>query len=86
MLSAKRAGTRPKRVQPTDEPGPHDGDGALRRSRGGRTSGKRVTMTDVARGAGCSQSTVSVVLNNTPGIRISKDTRDRVLRTATHLG
>ena len=34
----------------------------------------------------CSQSTVSVVLNNTPGIRISKDTRDRVLKTATQLG
>jgi LacI family transcriptional regulator len=29
---------------------------------------------------------VSVVLNNTPGIRISKDTRDRVLKTATQLG
>jgi LacI family transcriptional regulator len=86
MLSAKRAGTRPKRLEPAAEPGPHGGEGpALRRSRG-RTSGKRVTMTDVARGAGCSQSTVSVVLNNTPGIRISKDTRDRVLKTATQLG
>jgi LacI family transcriptional regulator len=86
MLSAKRAGTRAKRVEPAAEPGPRDGEGpALRRTRG-RTSGKRVTMTDVARGAGCSQSTVSVVLNNTPGIRISRDTRDRVLKTATQLG
>ena len=84
MLSAKRAGTRPKRVETAAEPAVQDGP-ALRRSRG-RAPGKRVTMTDVARGAGCSQSTVSVVLNNTPGIRISKDTRDRVLKTATQLG
>jgi len=51
-----------------------------------RGSGKRVTMTDVARLAGCSQSTVSVVLNNTPGIRISRATRDRVIETAKQLG
>ena len=47
---------------------------------GNRSAGKRVTMTDVARLAGCSQSTVSVVLNNTPGIRISRETRQRVIR------
>src|SRR5438876_1228002 len=29
----------------------------------------RVTMTDIARAAGCSQATVSFVLNNSPGIR-----------------
>ncbi len=51
-----------------------------------RVNGKRVTMTDVARLAGCSQSTVSVVLNNTPGIRISKETRDRVITSAKKLG
>ncbi len=51
-----------------------------------RASGKRVTMTDVARLAGCSQSTVSVVLNSTPGIRISKSTRERVLKGAEQLG
>jgi LacI family transcriptional regulator len=51
-----------------------------------RAGGKRVTMTDVARLAGCSQSTVSVVLNNTPGIRISKDTRERVIKGAEQLG
>ena len=47
---------------------------------------KRVTMTDVARAAGCSQSTVSVVLNNTPGIRISAETRNRVLSATEELG
>lgn len=54
----------------------------------GRTGppGKRVTMTDVARLAACSQSTVSVVLNNTPGIRISKATRERVIEGARELG
>jgi LacI family transcriptional regulator len=43
-------------------------------------------MTDVARLAGCSQSTVSVVLNGTPGIRISRATRARVLEAARELG
>ena len=43
-------------------------------------------MTDVARLAACSQSTVSVVLNNTPGIRISKSTRERVIKVAEQLG
>ncbi len=51
-----------------------------------RGAGKRVTMTDVARLAACSQSTVSVVLNNTPGIRISKTTRERVIKVAEQLG
>ena len=51
-----------------------------------RGAGKRVTMTDVARTAACSQSTVSVVLNNTPGIRISKTTRERVIKVAEQLG
>lgn len=50
------------------------------------TPSKRVTMTDVARMAGCSQSTVSVVLNNTPGIIIGSDTRKRVAKAAKKLG
>lgn len=50
------------------------------------TPSKRVTMTDVARLAGCSQSTVSVVLNNTPGILIAKDTRRRVAQAVQQLG
>jgi LacI family transcriptional regulator len=58
---------------------------AARRS-ASRPAGKRVTMTDVARLAACSQSTVSVVLNNTPGIRISKATRERVIKVAEELG
>src|ERR1700692_1499350 len=52
---------------------------------GGRSGWKRVTMTDVARLAACSQSTVSVVLNNTPGIRISRTTRERVIKAAEDL-
>lgn len=47
---------------------------------------KRVTMTDVAQHAGCSQSTVSVVLNGTPGIKISRETRDRVAEAVRALG
>ena len=46
---------------------------------------RRVTMTDVARLAECSQSTVSVVLNNTPGIHISASTRERVFAAARQL-
>lgn len=47
---------------------------------------RRVTMTDVARLAECSQSTVSVVLNNSHGISISATTRDRVFAAAKQLG
>jgi LacI family transcriptional regulator len=47
---------------------------------------KRVTMTDVAQAAGCSQSTVSVVLNGTPGIKISRETRSRVADAVASLG
>jgi LacI family transcriptional regulator len=53
---------------------------------GERRHVKRVTMTDVARAAGCSQSTVSVVLNNTPSIKISAETRNRVLSAIEELG
>lgn len=48
--------------------------------------GKRVTMTDVARHAGCSQSTVSVVLNGTIGVKISRTTRKRVREAVAALG
>jgi hypothetical protein len=44
-------------------------------------AGRRVTMTDIAREAGCSQTTVSIVLNRTEGIKISEQTRQRVLGT-----
>jgi len=56
-----------------------------RRVRGG-VGGRRVTMTDIAREAGCSQATVSFVLNRTAGIKISKQTRDRVIEAARTLG
>lgn len=50
-----------------------------------RTS-KRVTMTDIARLAGCSQATVSFVLNKTPGIKLAAETRERVIEAARSLG
>ena len=52
----------------------------------GRQTTKRVTMMDVAKAAGCSQATVSVVLNNVTDIKISPDLRARVLETARTLG
>jgi LacI family transcriptional regulator len=51
-----------------------------------RRIGKRVTMTDVARLAGCSQATVSVVLNSVADIHISEPTRQRVLAAVRALG
>ncbi|QGQ19273.1 LacI family DNA-binding transcriptional regulator [Cellulomonas sp. JZ18] len=49
-------------------------------------SDDRVTSRDVARAAGVSQSTVSYVLNRTPGQSISDATRERVLSAAAELG
>ncbi len=46
----------------------------------------RVTMKDVARRAGVSQSTVSFVLNGTEDMRISAETRKRVLDSVDALG
>lgn len=43
-------------------------------------------MTDVAIAAGCSQSTVSVILNRTPGFHISEATRQRVAEAVIALG
>ncbi|RVA38035.1 LacI family transcriptional regulator, partial [Mesorhizobium sp. M7A.F.Ca.CA.004.10.1.1] len=43
-------------------------------------------MIDIARAAGCSQATVSFVLNNSPGIKLSQQTRERVIETARTLG
>ena len=46
----------------------------------------RVTSTDVARAARVSRATVSYVLNDVPGQRISDETRERVRRIADELG
>ena len=43
-------------------------------------------MTDVAKAAGVSQSTVSMVLNKVSGARLSAETRSRVLAMAVQLG
>ena len=49
------------------------------------TRGK-ATMTDVARLAGVSQTSVSLILNNTISARISASTRERVIATAREVG
>jgi LacI family transcriptional regulator len=46
----------------------------------------RPTMTDVAKLAGVSQSTVSMVLNNVASARLSSETRSKVLDAALSLG
>ena len=53
---------------------------------GNREQRRRVTMTDVAKAAGCSQATVSFVLNRTAGMKLSPQTRDRVIEAARTLG
>jgi LacI family transcriptional regulator len=67
-----------------DSKAPPTGGAALTTKR--ERASKRVTMTDVAQAAGCSQSTVSVVLNDTPGIKISRATRKRVADAVSALG
>jgi LacI family transcriptional regulator len=47
---------------------------------------KRVSAADVAKEAGVSRTTVSFVLNNTPGKNISEATRQRVVSAAQRLG
>lgn len=46
----------------------------------------RVTTHDIAKAAGVSQSTVSIILNNSNKASISEDTRNRVLKVAEELG
>ncbi|ESY62192.1 MULTISPECIES: LacI family DNA-binding transcriptional regulator [Mesorhizobium] len=60
-------------------------EAARRRKAAAKPKG-RVTMTDIARAAGCSQATVSFVLNNSPGIKLSQQTRERVIEAARALG
>jgi len=47
---------------------------------------KRVTMSDIAREVGCSQSTVSFVLNGNNTVSISEETKGRVIGAARKLG
>lgn len=47
---------------------------------------RKVTMMDIAREAGVSQSTVSFVLSGSTSVRISDATRERVLEVARSLG
>lgn len=51
-----------------------------------KNSKSRTTIIDVAIAAGVSRTTVSFVLNNTPGKSISKATRQRVQKAARDLG
>ena len=51
-----------------------------------RISTARVTAADVAREAGVSQPTVSLVLSKNPNARVAKETRARVLAVAEQLG
>jgi len=46
----------------------------------------KVTMNDIARTAGVSQATVSLVLNQSRNIKLSDETRQRVIDVATELG
>ncbi len=61
------------------------GAARTRRTRTLAPGQRRVTMTDIARIAGCSQATVSFVLNKAPGVKISEDTRSRVIEAARSL-
>ena len=47
---------------------------------------KKVTSTDIARKAGVSQSTVSMVLNKKYNVSFSKETIERVEKAAKELG
>jgi LacI family transcriptional regulator len=47
---------------------------------------KRITSLEVARHAGVSRTTVSLVLNEVPGAQISEKTRQRVIQVAEELG
>jgi LacI family transcriptional regulator len=48
--------------------------------------GNRVTSHDVAKAAGVSRTTVSLVLNDVQGIKIRPETRQRVIQVADQLG
>lgn len=56
------------------------------RSPDGRNLSKRATMVDIARHAGVSQATVSLVLNGVANARVAEATRTRVVEAAELLG
>ncbi|WP_244431373.1 MULTISPECIES: LacI family DNA-binding transcriptional regulator [unclassified Mesorhizobium] len=62
--------------------GPRSKASAVTQNNGTEKRQGRPTMTDVARIAGVSQSSVSLVLNQMTGARISQETRQRVLEAA----
>jgi LacI family transcriptional regulator len=47
--------------------------------------GKRVTLKDIAKLVGVSTASVSGVLNDTPNVRVSEETRQKILETAERL-
>ncbi|KNC06084.1 LacI family transcriptional regulator [Klebsiella sp. RIT-PI-d] len=47
---------------------------------------EKITMNDIARDAGVSQATVSLILNNAQSSKLSEETRQRVIQTAQKLG
>lgn len=65
----------------------HEADKTLRPRGIGKVTGRqRVTMHDIARAAGCSQPTVSIVLNANDSVKISEQTKLKVLEAARNLG
>lgn len=51
-----------------------------------RIGKRRITAAEVARQAGVSQPTVSLILTRNPKARVAPETRERVLRIATEIG
>lgn len=51
-----------------------------------KNGAKRVTMSDIAKAVGCSQPTVSFVLNDNQSIQIAEETKERVIRVAKEMG
>ena len=47
---------------------------------------KKITSTDIAKAAGVSQSTVSMILNKKYNVSFSKETVEKVEKTAARLG
>lgn len=70
---------------PKNEEGGYDIDSVSRRA-GNMKRKNKVTMNDIARAAGVSQATVSLVLNQSRNIKLSDETRQRVIAVAGELG